>query len=145
MRPAVAERTSGCAARFALPCRGGASLVGQDKGDVARRALGVLLAALLAFGCVVMIGAMGDIGATPTCHDISVGNAAVPADGECFQGSSLQKTVTLGLGWPSGMIAGAAGLLALAFVITGRPRRLALMLAGLAAALGALSVLIGSL
>jgi membrane-associated PAP2 superfamily phosphatase len=118
--------------------------VGQDNEDVGRRALGVLLAALLAFACVVMSAAMTDIGGTPTCHDISVGNAAIPSDGECFRGSSLQKTVTLGLGWPSGMIAGVAGLIALAFAITGRRPRLALMLTALAIALGGLSILIGS-
>jgi hypothetical protein len=118
--------------------------VGQDKESIGRWAFGVLLAALLAFACAVMIAAMSDVGGTPTCHDVSAGNAAIPSDGECFRGSSLQKAITLGLGWPSGMVAGMAGLLALAFAVTGRRRRLALLLAALAIVLGGLSILVGS-
>jgi hypothetical protein len=121
-----------------------ASSLDQGRAGVAWRALGVLLAVALGFGCAVMAGVMSDIRTTPTCHDISVGKAAIPAGGECFSGSSLQKAITLGLGWPSGVIAGLAGLVALAFAITGRHGPLALLLAGVATVLGGLSVVLGS-
>jgi hypothetical protein len=109
------------------------------------RVLGALLAVALGFGCAVMVAAMSDIGSTPTCHDISTGTADIPSGGECFSGSSLQKTIALGLGWPSGAIAGFAGLVALAFAISGRRALLALLLAGVAIVLGGLSVLLGSI
>jgi hypothetical protein len=107
--------------------------------------LGVLFALALAFGCAVMIAAMSDIGSTPTCHDVSIGNAAIPSDGQCFSGSSLQKAITIGLGWPSAAIAGVAGLVALTFAITARRGQLALLLAAAAIVLGGLSVVVGSL
>ena len=93
--------------------------------------LGVLLALALCFACAVMVAAMSDIAGTPTCHDISAGQAAIPSSGECLSGSSLQKAITLGIGWPSGVIAGLGGLVTLAFAITGRLARLALVLGGL--------------
>jgi hypothetical protein len=95
---------------------------------------------VLAFGCAVMLVAMSDIGDTPTCQEL----AEAATTGECFSGSSLQKAITLGLGWPSGVMAGVAALVALAFVITGRRGRLALQLAAAAVVLGGLSILIGS-
>jgi hypothetical protein len=103
--------------------------------------VGVILAPVLAFGCAVMFIAMSDIGSTPTCDELA--RAADPT-GDCFSGSSLQKGITLGLGWPSGGLAGVAALVALAFVITGRRGRLALQLAAVAIILGGLSILIAS-
>jgi hypothetical protein len=96
---------------------------------------------VLAFGCAVMLVAMSDIGSTPTCEEL---HKAVNPSGECFSGSSLQKAITLGLGWPSGALAGVAALAALAFVITGRRGWLALQLAAVAIVLGGLSILVGS-
>jgi hypothetical protein len=96
---------------------------------------------MLAFGCAVMIVAMGDISDTPTCQDLA---DATFAAGECFNGSSLQKAVTLGLGWTSGVMAGVAALIALIFVVTGRYSRLTLQLAALAVLLGGVSILTGS-
>ncbi len=113
------------------------SSLDQGKASVGWRVLGVLLALALAFGCAAMVVAMSDIGSTPTCHDITVRK-------ECFSGSSLQKAITIGLGWPSAAIAGLAGLVALAFAITGRRGPLALLLAAVAIVLGGLSVLIGN-
>ena len=106
--------------------------------------LGVLLALALCFACAVMVAAMSDIAGTPTCHDISAGQAAIPSSGECLSGSSLQKAITLGIGWPSGVIAGLGGRVTLAFAITGRLARLALVLGGVAIVLGGISVLVGS-
>jgi hypothetical protein len=121
------------------------SSLDQRSGGVGWRVLGALLALTLGFGCAVMIAAMSDIGGTPTCHDVSVGKAAVPSDGQCFTGSSLQKAVTVGLGWPSAAIAGVAGLVALAFAITGQRGPLALLLGGVAIVLGGISVLVGNI
>jgi membrane-associated PAP2 superfamily phosphatase len=104
----------------------------------------VVLFLALAFACAVMVIAMGDIGDTPTCDDVLSGEAEVPADGECFDGSSGQKTATLVLGWPSGVVAGIAALVALFFAATGRQGRLLLTLTSAAIVLGAASILIGS-
>jgi MFS family permease len=95
--------------------------------------LGALLAVALGFGCAVMVAAMSDIGGTPTCHDVSIGTADMPSGGECFSGSSLQRTIALGLGWPSGVIAGLAGLVALAFATQEIPFFLASPFAGVLA------------
>ena len=116
---------------------------GQDKGETVWRALAALLFVVLAFGCAVMIVSMVDISGTPTCHDVQFGGA-VPHDGECFSGSSLQKAVSLALGFPSGVLAGVAAVLALLFAITGWRPRLTAALAASAIVLGTLSIVIGS-
>jgi hypothetical protein len=121
-----------------------ASSTGSDRVDALWRVLAALASVVLGLGCAVMIAAISDIGGTPTCHDVSTGKAAVPSDGQCFGGSSLQKTISLGLGYPSGVIAGVAALLAIAFALTGRRGRLVLALTVAAVVLGGLSVLIGS-
>jgi hypothetical protein len=92
-----------------------------------------------------MVIAMADIGSTPTCDDVRSGAAALPSDNECFDGSSGQKVVSLVLGWPSGILAGIAALVALMFTFTGRRGALLLRLTGLAVVLGALSIGIGSI
>jgi hypothetical protein len=120
------------------------SSLDQGRASVGWRLLGVMLTLALGFGCAVMIAAISDIDSTPTCHDVAVGKASIPFDRECFSGSSLQKAITVGLGWPSAAIAGVAGLVALAFAITGRRGPLALLLGAMAIVLGGLSVLIGS-
>lgn len=109
------------------------------------RALGFILAIVLAFACAVMVIAMADIGSTPTCDDVRSGAAALPSDNQCFDGSSAQKVASLVLGWPSGVLAGVAALLALMFTFTGRRGGLLLRITGLAVVLGALSILIGSI
>ncbi len=109
------------------------------------RVLGVVLALALAFACAVMVIAMSDIGSTPTCDQVLSGDEPVPSDGECFDGSSGQKTASVVLGWPSGVIAGIAALVALYFAATGRSGRLLMQLTGVAIVLGAASILVGSL
>ena len=116
----------------------------EERGGAGWRVLAVILALALAFACAVMVVAMVDIGDTPTCDDVLSGEAAVPSDGECFDGSSTQKTISLILGWPSAVLAGIAALVALFFTFTGRQGRLVLQLTGAAIVLGALSILIGS-
>ncbi len=112
------------------------------------RALGVVLALALAFASAVMIIAMADIGDTPRCDDEAAIQREVQESNaetvECFDGSQSQKTASLGLGWPSGVIAGLAALLALYFAATGRRGRLLFQLTAVAILLGALSLLIGS-
>ena len=49
------------------------------------------------------------------------------------------------LGWPSGVLAGIAALVALYFAATGLRGRLLLQLTGAAIVLGAVSILIGSI
>jgi hypothetical protein len=109
------------------------------------RALGVLLALALAFACAVLVIAMADIGDTPTCDDVLSGEAELPSDNECFDGSSGQKTASLVFGWPSGVLAGVAALFALYFAATGRRGRTLMQLVGVALVLGALSIGIGSI
>ena len=108
------------------------------------RALAVVLALTLAFACAVLVLAMSDIGSTPTCKDVLTGAAPLPSDGKCYDGSSAQKAISLVLGWPSGILAGLATLVALFFAFTGRRGRLLLQLTGAAVVLGGLSILVGS-
>ena len=117
----------------------------DEKAGGGWRALAVILGLALAFACAVMVIAMADIGSTPTCESILAGEEQVPADGECFDGSSAQKTASLVLGWPSGVLAGIAALVALFFAGTGRHGRLLLQLTGAAILLGGASILVGSI
>jgi hypothetical protein len=120
-----------------------APAVDDGKAGGGWRALAVILFLALAFACAVMIIAMADIGDTPIQKD-----CVTPPAGTCleyFDGSSAQKTVTLVLGYPSGVIAGIAALVALFFAATGRQGRLLLQLTGAAIVLGAASILIGSI
>jgi hypothetical protein len=127
----------------------GAAPVDEGKAGGGWRVLGVLLALALAFACAVMVIAMIDIGGTPRCDD----PAGIEAEArenpgeeiECFDGSSAQKVITLVLGWPSGILAGIAALVALFFAATGRQGRLLLQLTAAAIVLGVLSIVIGSI
>lgn len=112
------------------------------------RLLGVMLALALAFACAVMVIAMLDIGDTPRCDDPAALEEERQESGdlviECFEGSQTQKVISLVLGWPSGILAGIAALVALFFAATGRHGQLLLRLTGTAIVLGGLSILIGS-
>jgi hypothetical protein len=110
------------------------------------RVLAVVLALALAFACAVMVIAMADIGGTPRCDDPEgIAQAVAEGETECFDGSSAQKAATLILGWPSGILAGIAAVMALFFAATGRQGRLLLQLTGASIVLGVLSILIGSI
>jgi hypothetical protein len=122
-----------------------AAIGGEEKASGGWRVLAIVLFLALAFACAVMVIAMSDIGSTPTCKDVLAGNAALPSDNECFDGSSAQKTASLVLGWPSGVLAGIAALIAIFFAATGRRGRLLVTVTGAAIVLGALSILIGSI
>ncbi len=107
--------------------------------------LAVVLALALAFACAVLVAAMADIGSTPTCDSVLSGEEPVPSDGECFDGSSGQKTASLVFGWPSAVLAGIGAVVALFFAATGRSGRLLLQLTAAAIVLGAAAILIGSI
>lgn len=109
------------------------------------RALAVVLFLALLFACAVMIIAMADIADTPIEKDCIAENVSGGTCTEYFDGSSAQKTATLVLGFPSGVLAGIAALVALYFAATGRRGRLLLQLTGAAIALGAVSILVGSI
>jgi hypothetical protein len=117
----------------------------EEKGNGALRALAVVLALVLLLGAAIMIIAMADISGTPTCEDIEADRAAVPADGECYDGSSAQKTIAVILGFAGGGLGAIAALAAFAFTFTGRRGRLVLVLTGLAIVLSGISIGIGSI
>jgi hypothetical protein len=117
----------------------------EPKSNGALRALAVVLALVLILGAAIMIIAMADISGTPTCEDIEAGRAAVPADGECYDGSSAQKTIAVILGFAGGGIGAIGALAAFAFTFTGRRGRLVLVLTGLAVVLSGISIGIGSI
>ena len=124
----------------------GAGPADEGKAGGGWRVLAVVLALALAFACAVMVIAMADIGDTPRCDDPEgIAQALAEGETECFDGSSAQKTISLVLGWPSGILAGIAALVALFFASTGRHGPLLLRLTGAAIVLGVLSILIGSI
>jgi hypothetical protein len=108
------------------------------------RLAAVVLALVLAFGAAVMIVASIEIGDTATCDDVRSGEALPNDEGECFDGSSGQKTASLVLTWPGGVVGAIAALAALAFAIRGRGGSLAVRLALAAVALSGIGILVGS-
>ena len=121
----------------------------EEQPGSAWRVLGIILALALAFAAAVMIIVMVDVGGTPHCDDPAAIEEERRETGdlviECFEGSEGQKVASLALGWPSGVVAAIAALLALYFAVTGRRGQLLLRLTGLAVVLGVLSIVIGSI
>src|SRR5689334_16889132 len=115
-----------------------------EGGGNAWRALAVILFLLLLVGAFIVVAAMVDISGTPTCHDVEA-HLAAPKDNSCFDGTSLQKTISVILGFAGGAIGAIAAILALAFAITGRRGRLVAMLAVGAVVLSGISILVGSI
>jgi hypothetical protein len=125
------------------PTMGGS---GQASGGM--RALGALIALVLAFGAAVMIAVAIDIGDTPTCddflEDVASGEITLDLDDECFDGSSAQKAISVVLAWASGLVGAIAVIIALMFAFTGNRSGLLARVAGAAVVLGILSIVIGS-
>lgn len=121
----------------------------SGKASGGMRALGLLLALVLAFGAAVMILVAIDIGDTATCEDfvsdVTSGETTLSLDDECFDGSSTQKAVSVVLAWASGIVGAVAVLIALMFAFTGTRGGLLARAAGAAVVLGALSIVIGSI
>ena len=121
----------------------------SEKASGGMRALGVLVALVLAFGAAVMIAVAVDIGDTATCDDflqeVASGEREADFDDECFDGSSAQKSISVVLAWASGIVGVLAVLVALMFAATGTRGGLLARVAGAAVVLGVLSILVGSL
>ncbi len=114
-----------------------------ESGGNSWRALAVILAIVLLVGSFIIIAVMVDIAGTPTCHDVEA-HLAAPKDNSCFDGTSLQKTVAVILGFAGGGVGVIAMISAIAFTITGRRGRLVAVLAVAALALTGISILVGS-
>jgi hypothetical protein len=87
---------------------------------------------------------MADISSLTPCDDVT-NLSQLNSEGECFDGSSAKKTISLILGWPGAVLAVVSVLLAIAFVIRGRGGRMLAMSIGGAVVLFGLSILVGSL
>src|SRR5215212_648251 len=97
-----------------------------EKGGGPWRALAVVLFLLLLAGSFIMIAASTDIAGTTLCRDVTAQFVAANPNGSCFDGSSLQKVLSVVFGYASGGVAALAALLAIAFTLTGRRGRLVL-------------------
>jgi hypothetical protein len=113
------------------------------KAGAGMRILAVLLALVLAFVTAVAVMVMLDIGELTPCEDVGNDLSKLNDEGECFDGSSTTKLVSLVLGWPGTVLAGLATLLALGFAIRGYGgRRLITVIVAGAVLLG-LALIIG--
>jgi len=116
-----------------------------EGGSAALRALAVILFLLLLTGGAIMIIAATDIAGTSLCSDITRADVLRNPNGDCFDGSSVQKVLSVGIGYAGGAVAVIAALMALAYTITARRGRLVVILAVLAIVLSGLSILVGNL
>ena len=87
------------------------------------RALAVILFILLLVGCFIMIAAATDIAGTTLCSNVTAQFVQQHPNGSCFDGSQIQKVLSVGFGYASGAVGAIAALLALVFTITGRRGR----------------------
>ena len=115
-----------------------------EKGANTWRASAVILFILLLVGCFIMIAAATDIAGTTLCRDVTAQFVQQHPNGSCFDGSQLQKVLSVGFGYASGAVGAIAALLAIAFAITGRRGRLVAVLAVAAVVLAGISILVGS-
>ena len=115
-----------------------------DGGSNTWRALAVILFILLLVGCFIMIAAATDIAGTTLCSNVTAQFVQQHPNGSCFDGSQIQKVLSVGFGYASGAVGAIAALLALVFTITGRRGRLVAVLAVAAVVLAGISILVGS-
>jgi hypothetical protein len=104
------------------------------------RALGVLLALVLAFGAAVMIIAAGEIADTPTLEEVEAGEPL--NDGKYYDGSETSRTISTGFGYASGVVGAVGALIALYFAVTGTRGRLLVQVAVAAVILAAIALII---
>jgi ABC-type Fe3+-siderophore transport system permease subunit len=113
------------------------------------RDLGWVAGAGLAAVAILMVIWTTNIGKYPPCADMTAVQEEREESGDpvvtCFDGSQGRNDATVATGWASAGLAGIAALVALFFAATGRRRPLLLRLAGVALALGGLSLLLGSI
>jgi hypothetical protein len=115
-----------------------------ESGGNTWRALAVILFILLLVGCFIMIAAATDIAGTTLCRDVTAQFVQQHPNGSCFDGSQIQKVLSVGFGYASGAVGAIAALLAIVFTITGRRGRLVAVLAVAAVVLAGISILVGS-
>jgi hypothetical protein len=115
-----------------------------EKGGAPLRALSVPLFVLVLLGAAIMIIAMADIAGTQLCGDVTRADLISDPGGECFDGSSAQKTIGLVLGFAGGGLGVIAALMAIAYTFTGRRGRSVLVLTGAAVLLSVASIVVGS-
>jgi len=116
-----------------------------EQGGNTWRALAVVLFILLVVGCFIMIAAATDIAGTTLCRDVTAQFVNQHPNGSCFDGSQVQKVLSVGFGYASGAVGAIAALLAIAFTITGRRGRLLAVLTVAALVLAGISILVGSI
>jgi hypothetical protein len=115
----------------------------EENHVVARIAVG-LVALLIAFFGVAFIIAGLEIADTPTCEDVLAGKE-LPREGECYDGSSMQRTIQVVLGIAAGGIGVLAVIPGFAYAIRStRLKQWATMVA-VAVALVVVSVILGEL
>ena len=114
------------------------------KGGNSWRAVAVILFILLLVGCFIMIAAATDIAGTMRCGVVTREFVAQHPNGSCFDGSQVQKVLSVGFGYASGAVGAIAALFALAFAFTARRGRLVAILAVAAVVLAGISILVGS-
>src|SRR5947208_17007476 len=93
------------------------------KGGNSWRAMAVILFILLLVGCFIMIAAATDIAGTTRCGDVTREFVAQHPNGSCFDGSQVQKVVSVGFGCASGAVVAIAPLPAPPFTLHGRHGR----------------------
>jgi hypothetical protein len=120
-----------------------ATPAGPPKAGALARIGAVILALVLAFITAVAVIVMIDIGELTPCEDVTNPLTQLNDEGECFDGSSTSKTISLIVGWPGTILAGLAALMALGFAIRGTGGRQLVMVIIAAAVLLGLSLVIG--
>jgi len=115
------------------------------KAGAGARILAFIGAVVLLFLAAVAVIAMIEIGDLTPCEDVTDPLTQLNEDGECFDGSSGKKTISLILGWPGAILAGVSVLLALGFAVRGRGGRTLIKVVVAAAVLFGLSILVGSI
>ena len=130
------------AATPAPPPPPGPATADSGKASGGMRALGVVLALILAFGAAVMIAAAAEISDTPTLDEIKSGEVDPPEDGEYYDGSETERSISTGFGYASGVVGGIGALIGIFFGITGTRGRLFAQAAVAAVILAAIALLI---
>jgi len=115
-----------------------------DEATGGLRALAALLALALAFAAAVLIGLAFDTADTPTAAECEATPDVIPADGECLDSSSGQKSITVALLGLGGVF-GAIGVIVCLLVATaGAGIRFMLPITGAAVLFGAAGVVVAN-
>ena len=112
-----------------------------------QRAGGGILAIVLGLLAWAFVAGGLELADSKICADATVTVEALVEgeDLECYGGSDAQRTAGIVLGIPSGVALAAAGLVALAFAVTGGRRHLLARLTAVALALTLVTILVVAL